>query len=1037
MRKISLITLSVILSLTLCISSVISSFAEEGFEIPEIEEVAEEELFEVIEEEEAELLAVSEEDAVCYVGENTEANRYTSLHSAINAASSGSTIFVTKNLTLDITANTTYGYKNLTIKSEGAKKTVTVTGGSIIFKGSTAVINFENIAFDFAFSGKNFRIDDGATVNLIGADILNGKGGVGGTVAIGSGMNGHLVMDANSTISGRSTESAEVGGVVHLHGASGMSSFTMNGGTIINYNTARYAVAPWNNNSTITIGGNATIINGTSAEETPVTGTRNAILLKNANQLTVKSDFTGEIKVKYGSAGSAFGAVEAGADVSGITLYGTETVATNKDGVLTWETADETDARTAVCYIDENVAGKRYASIHEAVAAAASGSTVYVTNDITWDNVTTYYNKNVTIKSAEGKKKITMPSTSHLRITGESGNVTFENITLDFNFNGKHLEVDDYATVKLVGADIINGKGSVGGTVILGAGTTGHLVMDENSTLSGRATGGDGNIGAVVHIHGTKPTSTFTMNGGTIINYDTTRYAVSQYSGTGNIIISKNATIVNGTSTEATPVTGTKNAIRLKDTTNLIVRGDFTGNIKVNYGGLGDTFGVAEEGATITGSLLNYSTGKPAAIKNGDLIWDYACYVGTDVAANRYYTVGEALKGTKTSPVYMVKDSVWEPSLDANTGTYANAKLTVNGNGYTLTPSKSMRMAYNTDIIFEDVTVDMAGFTFTITDGAKVTLNDGAHFINGGSGSGQGGTFATWSGHDITITMNEGSSIKGSKAEYGGAIVLNSGSKFIMNGGEISENQATVGTFGGGVRANSGAKVTISGNAKIEGNRSGPVWESARSDNLQLASASDLTVNPGFTGHIGIWFEANTAEGNAVGKAGTDLTSLPSVNSITNDANINHFGWIDAEGNIIWQVAPSIAPTLQYGTYAEGTKGIIRFTNSFESAPASAKITAFGTYVLDNSSFSESDMEASDNKFFKTEQSVSASGKSFITDLHTGNLSKSYTASSFCYIEGIGAPIFVTTTADAINSRDGVIELSDEAVSEYESLYEN
>ena len=47
-----------------------------------------------------------------------------------------------------------------------------------------------------------------------------------------------------------------------------------------------------------------------------------------------------------------------------------------------------------------------------------------------------------------------------------------------------------------------------------------------------------------------------------------------------------------------------------------------------------------------------------------------------------------------------------------------------------------------------------------------------------------------------------------------------------------------------------------------------------------------------------------------------------------------------------------------------------------------------------------------------------------------------------CY-GGIGGTIFilvsvfVTTTADAINSRDGVIELSDEAVSEYESLYEN
>ena len=56
-----------------------------------------------------------------------------------------------------------------------------------------------------------------------------------------------------------------------------------------------------------------------------------------------------------------------------------------------------------------------------------------------------------------------MPATSNLKITGTSGNVTFKNITLDFNFNGKLMAIDDGATVKLVGADILNGKGGVGG----------------------------------------------------------------------------------------------------------------------------------------------------------------------------------------------------------------------------------------------------------------------------------------------------------------------------------------------------------------------------------------------------------------------------------------------------------------------------------------------------------------------------------------------------------------------------------------------
>ena len=168
----------------------------------------------------------------------------------------------------------------------------------------------------------------------------------------------------------------------------------------------------------------------------------------------VASDFEGTVGVSYGAAGDAIGNVAEGADVSGITLDGSSTIATNKDGVLTWETADETDARTAVCYIDENVAGKRYASIHEAINAATSGSTIYVTKDITWDNVTTYWSKNITITSAEGKKKITMPSTANLRFSGCI--VTLKNITLDFNFNGKNLQVEEGSTVTLVGADIVN-----------------------------------------------------------------------------------------------------------------------------------------------------------------------------------------------------------------------------------------------------------------------------------------------------------------------------------------------------------------------------------------------------------------------------------------------------------------------------------------------------------------------------------------------------------------------------------------------------
>ncbi len=704
------------------------------------------------------------------------------------------------------------------------------------------------------------------------------------------------------------------------------------------------------------------------------------------------------------------------------------------------------DASTAVCYIGEEY----FDDIDDAIYYTKSdrthyGKTIKLLKNCTLDGVGTnetrsnYYGLKFTLDglSTDNVTVYTLSVNANININGSSaGNytdATFTNVTLDLSgLTPNFISVTDFGKLTLG-----DGATVTGGTHASGQG--GGVFMNSNSSVNGSP--------ELIMESGSKITNCtalwaggirvgnkaiLRLKGGTVENCTATTASKGdgiQVQTGGKVYLSGDTVVANNTGEN----------ILLADAQQLVIDGSFNGNVVVNYtAGLGEAFGMAESGASITGDgvITNATTSTPATISEGSLVWDYACYVGTDTAANRKYSLNEALKGKTAKTVYLVRDAIWEPHEDSGVNAIANLTAVINGNGYTLTPSKQLKINVSVDLTFENVTVDLNELNFAFQSGSKLTLNNGAHIINGGTGKGQGGAITIWNGKPV-ITMNEGSSIKDSKAEYGGAMVLKSGATLIMNGGEISGNRATVGEFGGGVRAESGAKVIISGNAKIEGNRSGAVWETAMDDNLQLLAEDVLTVTPGFTGHIGIWYEENAAEGKTVGVKGDGLTSLPSVNSITNDANSALFGWINSEGSIIWQAKPVITPALQYGTYAEGQKGIIRFTNAFTSAPATAKITAFGTYVLDNQSFSESDMEATENKFFKTEQSISASGKNFITDIHTGDLTKAYTASSFCYIEGIEAPVFTTISAEAIGSADGVIELSDEAVAYYESQYKN
>lgn len=1027
MRKLLIAALSLMIVLMFSFTT-LTTFASEVFDIVEVEEA---ELEDVIEEaEEIEIYAAGEADSVCYIGEEYFADIDDAIYYTYAGRTHyGKTIKLLKNCILDgVGTNETrsnyYGFKftidglasdGTTVYTLSVNTKMKINGGSSAANSRTDA-TFTNVTLDLSGIAPNYldvedfgRLTLGKGATVTGGKNANGQGG-GVFLNSNSSVNGspELIMESGSKIT--NCTALWAGGI--RVGNKGI--LRLKGGTVENCTATTASKGDGiqvKSGGKVYLSGDAVVANNTGEN----------ILLADANQLVLDGSFSGNVVVNYTAGlGETFGIAESGAEITGdgvITNASTSTPGTISDGKLVWDYN---------CYIGtDEPANRRYNLDKVIVPNDRTNKNIYLVKDATWkmDSGSLYSggipNSYITVYG--NGHKITTDG----KIKEQLGCVwIFDNVTVDFN--GKNFEIANTSEATLQnGAKFINGGGHVGGTVAImdsAVFTVKSGCYLDGTTVANASS--EANVGSVIHIHAT---GTLNFLGGEIANKGTTHPAISCWGETkGTIKVSGDAKI-----------TGDKNYIRCGNSS-LVLTGTLTEDINVSCGSLGDTFGTAESGSTMLGSIINYSTNTPAVIKDGRLVWDYACYIGTDTAANRKYSLNEALRGTTAKTVYLVRDAEWVPHEDSNAKAIANLKAIVNGNGYTLTPSKQLLINVNVDLTFENVTVNFNGYKILFQSDSKLTLNEGAHFINGGSGSGQGGTLETpITNRDITITMNEGSSIKESKAEYGGAMVLNPGSKLIMNGGEISGNQATVGRFGGGVYTTPGSKVIISGNAKIEGNRSGPNWDTAMTDNLCLTSEDILTVNPGFTGHIGINYEANIAEGKAVAKAGSGLVSLPSVKSITNDRNAYHFGWIDSEGNIIWQLAPKMVTTLQYGTYAEGSKGIIRFTNKFAAAPANAKVTKFGTYILDNSSFSEADLAATDNKFVKTEQSVLASGKGFITDLHTGNLEKSYTASSFCYIEGIEAPVFTTISADAINSADGVIELSDEAVAGYESLYKN
>lgn len=872
-------------------------------------------------------------DAVCYIGED-EASRvyYDTFMDAVKATNHTSvkTIHLLKDaIWEDYTYENEYGAHHRVFVLEGNGYELKLNQQMHISLNSN--FTFNNVKVNL---NTNYNILLGAGGKLTLGDNTVVKNANSDYYAIGlenrNGDGGALTLLSGSKVTGNKSN---VLGIIY---ADCKSTIKIEGEITGNTSTAG-AVRVNNSNVSVILGKNANVTGNTSKNIRPTAGT----------QVTIASDFTGTAGISFGGVGEAFAKFESGAVLTGINNDADDTleIKTRKGNAI-WKAFGEAEGK---CYINDDT--ESLMSLHEAISEASSGSTIYVTDNITWDNVTTYHNKNLKITSVGGKKTVTMPATSNLRITGASGNITFENITIDFNFNGKLMAIDDGATVNLVSADVINGKGGVGGTIQLGAGTYGHLVMDENSLITGRATE-NAAVGAVVHLHGTHPTSTFTMNGGKIINYDSSsnRFAVAVWSDNSNskIIISKNATIVNGTSSEATPFTGNADAISIKNANQLVLKGDFTGSIKVKSGAFGNVFGAAEDGATISGSLKSYTSGASATVADGKLIWltDGDCYVGD----NEYdkITLKDAIeKAPSGSVIHLVRDVTLKETIMLNR---IGVNLTIDGtngdnmykvefpiteedelatankrifhirNGYltlnNVILSGGIHKDYGGSVIIEEASCSLTLTGKTEIRGAKAT-NGGAVWVRKG-----------------TLTVKDDALITGNTASmHGGAIYLTTtGGKVNLEGGKITGNFAP---GGGGIYAGRDTNIYFKNDAYVYGNIANR--ETNAESNIIPENADIIVLNDNFTGKAGISFgKLSESFGKINGGSGEY--------NLISDADNKYYGYAE-DGKLIWIPGQLKLSVEQDAGVAEGGKATIRFITNFDKAD-NLNALSYGTYII-------------------------------------------------------------------------------------------
>jgi uncharacterized repeat protein (TIGR02543 family) len=242
---------------------------------------------------------------------------------------------------------------------------------------------------------------------------------------------------------------------------------------------------------------------------------------------------------------------------------------------------------------------------------------------------------------------------------------------------------------------------------------------------------------------------------------------------------------------------------------------------------------------TVTGNITLYAKWeeKLPIIVPGNTLYAKLQWLGTNVASDSTY-IFEITADESLGPQELVFPGKSNITIQLQ-GIGSNRVIKLSGNGSLFTIKEGVTLILDKNLILLGIDDNYRYFRLVnVSDGGKLTMNQGAKITGntgGGVHLGDLGTF-TMNGGEIsgntassgggvyigffgTFTMN-GGKISGNTASSGGGVHINSDSTFTMNGGEISGNTASSG--GGGVYVSrsiigGGTFFTMSG-GEISGN---------------------------------------------------------------------------------------------------------------------------------------------------------------------------------------------------------------------------
>ncbi len=684
-----------------------------------------------------------------------------------------------------------------------------------------------------------------------------------------------------------------------------------------------------------------------------------------------------------------------------------------------------------------------YATLPEALSAAADGDTVKLLSDVTISGEIGVNGKAITVDG--GNYTIYLAADpgngqyTCLFAAGTGGGITFKNVTIT---SAAGVASHTYAAARVYG----------GGNIIL---DTGAVIKDYVGG-NGGALFCDGSESTIVMKNGSEirnckdrwrapvgiDKGTFTMEGGTI-----TGCTANTDNNTSAIFCNSNAT-VNLNGGVITGNTGGNCAVGVKGKVNVTSGANVTNNGGVNIKKMAVTAKINVDGGKMTGNLSAAGT-----------LWvddKYVAVAGTSL----YNEVWKAVYSVKDGrTVYLLKDAEFKtPSaaevtaeetatgVDISTSTALDRSqnLVFDGQGHTL----YMKGAKTSDatLTFKNVTMDITGSTSADNGafrwfGGTLTFGNGCdvygkEYTEEGNPGGYllylgGGTANIEEGcviHDNkryaksgvyggairmeggTLNM-KGGKITGCRAHEGGAIFVNKGT-FNMTGGEISGNYSWSGS---GIRAYyEGPVLNISGNAKVYDNFEGTSSAATKPDNIRANTDTALNIDKAFTGKLGFKFDkpGSNVLGAKIGTIANGLT-LASVDSVVCDTDPTLFAYV-SNGELKLTKKLTLTPDKDQGKYTKtgdtATYGVVRVNTTVTEVPLADSVEEMGTYFYKTTNNGPLDLVTSGPNYFKlkdADMTDLASEKGYTADLVdiTGETA-TVCAVNFYKLKGIDGYVF-------------------------------